>query len=71
MEKKQAIKEAPISVVRYECINKICNILNESKLPVFVKVDFLERILNELRPQVDIEYQRDKANYESSKKQEV
>lgn len=62
MEKKQPKFEPinkPLSVVRHEVINTICFVLNNSNLPVFVKVELLERILAELRPCVETEYQRD------------
>ena len=57
----------PMSVQRVELINRLCNLLNEYELPIFVKVDIIERILNELRQQIDVEYQRDLALYNEKK----
>lgn len=48
----------PIVVARFEALNQICGALNVSGLPAFVKVELLERILNELRPQIDLEYRQ-------------
>lgn len=71
IEKKQhkfePIAAKPISIARHDCLSSICDVLNCSNLPAFAKVEILERILNELRPMVDIEYQHDLELYEKAK----
>lgn len=53
----------PITIARNDCINRVCDALNESGLPAFAKVDLMERILAELRPMMDVEYQKDLEAY--------
>lgn len=75
MDKKQPKFEPaiikPISVERFECLLEICETLNKHNLPVFAKVEIIERILNELRPQVEAEYQRDLALFNAQNNKEV
>lgn len=56
-------KTIPITIARNDCINRVCDALNESGLPAFAKVDLMERILAELRPMMDVEYQKDMEAY--------
>lgn len=56
----------PITIARNDCINRVCDALNESGLPAFAKVDLMERILAELRPMMDVEYQKDLEAYRSA-----
>jgi hypothetical protein len=71
MEKKnptfKTFVEKPIIVARHECIEQICNTLNGSTLPAFVKVEVLERILKELYPLVESEYQAALVQYNNRK----
>ena len=57
--------DKPITVQRFECLAKLVDVLNDNSLPAFVKVEIMERILNELRPEVDAEYQRDIRAYQN------
>lgn len=59
-------KTIPITIARNNCINRVCDALNESGLPAFAKVDLMERILAELRPMMDLEYQKDLEAYRSA-----
>lgn len=59
-------KTIPITIARNDCINRVCDALNESGLPAFAKVDLMERILTELRPMMDVEYQKDLEAYRSA-----
>lgn len=56
----------PITVLRAEFIKDIVGTINASHLPAFIKVEVLERVLAQLRPQVDAELKRDTSAYESA-----
>lgn len=60
----------PITVERADFINAICKTINASPLPAFVKVEVLERVLDQLRPQIDAQYQQDAAFYKQQVEQE-
>lgn len=63
MKQKKTIS---ITIARNDCINRVCDALNESGLPAFAKVDLMERILAELRPMIEAEYRRDLDAYNKS-----
>lgn len=57
--------DKPLTIRRYELIDKLCNAINEAQMPAFVTVDILERMLIEVRKIADIEYENDLKSYES------
>lgn len=57
-----AIKK--MSVLRREFISELCDLVNKTCLPAFVKVECMERALNEMRNIAEEEYQRDLQEYE-------
>lgn len=59
-------KTIPITIARNDCIQRVCDALNESGLPAFAKVDLMERILAELRPMMDAEYRKDLEDYKAA-----
>lgn len=59
-------RTVPITIARNDCINRVCDALNESGLPAFAKVDLMERILAELRPMMDAEYRKDLEDYRAA-----
>lgn len=60
----------PITVSRMEFVESLCDMINASPLPAFVKVEVLERVLDQLRPQIDAQYQQDAAAYKRQVEQE-
>ena len=49
----------PLTVARRDYVEDIVNITNKTDLPMFVKVEVLERVLDEMRPLADNELKRD------------
>jgi hypothetical protein len=50
--------------LRYrECVERICNVINESGMPAFLAAHMLDDISREAHRQADVEYQRDLENY--------
>ena len=61
----------PITVARHDYMAAVCKATNESRLPAFVVVDVLEKVLAELRPAMDAELKHDSATYEAEKAKET
>ena len=55
----------PLTVRRQICLNEICEAIERAKVPAFVAVDVLERVMQEMRRRAVIEYQRDVAAVEN------
>jgi hypothetical protein len=51
----------PITVAYNDYIDQIVKASNEAGLPSFLKIIVLEKVIQELRPIADAEYQRDLA----------
>ena len=62
--------QKPITISQREYIDAIVKLTNECNLPAFLKIDILEKVIGQLRPLIDREYQRDMANWAESQKQE-
>ena len=60
----------PASIRRKECIDKLCNTINEAGLPAFVVVDIVERLLTECRTLAEQEFRRDVEAYHEQAKHE-
>lgn len=58
--------QKPLSLLRRDYINKLCDITNKSCLPAFVVVEALEKLLNQMRKAVDIEIKRDETMWNKS-----
>lgn len=60
----------PLTVARRDYVEDIVNITNKTDLPMFVKVEVLERVLDEMRPLADNELKRDEASYRAALQEE-
>ena len=55
--------QKPITLLRRDFINNICNAVNNSGLPAFVVADVLDRLLSDTRAAVETELKRDEIAY--------
>jgi hypothetical protein len=60
----------PLTVARRDYVEGIVNLTNKTDLPMFVKVEVLERMLDEMRPLIDTELKRDEASYRAALQEE-
>jgi len=60
----------PLTVARRDYVEDIVNITNKADLPMFVKVEVLERMLDEMRPLAETELKRDEASYRAALQEE-
>ena len=59
----------PLTVAHRDYVNEIVNLTNSAPLPSFIKIDVLEKVIQQLRPLVEQEYNRDKAAYDAAEKE--
>lgn len=55
--------EKPITIRRAECIDGICSAINAARLPAFVVVEILERILTNANQLMEQQYHHDIETY--------
>lgn len=60
----------PLTVARRDYVEDIVNITNKADLPMFVKVEVLERVLDQMRPLAENELKRDEASYRAALQEE-
>ena len=65
----EAPMQTPLTVAHRDYVNQIVNLTNSAPLPSFLKIDVLEKVIQQLRPLVEQEYQRDKAAYDEAAKE--
>ena len=58
--------QKPITLAREEFIQAVCDTCNKADIPAFVKIDVLERALNELRKVQETELKRDEAEFRAA-----
>lgn len=62
--------QKPLTVARRDYVEDIVNVTNKAELPMFVKVEVLESVLDEMRPLADNELKRDEASYRAALQEE-
>lgn len=60
--------EKPILLIREDFTNNMLNLIAESKLPLVIIEPILDRLLNETRIGLQKQYEKEKAEYEKSLK---
>lgn len=56
----------PITLAREDFIQAVCDTCNKADIPAFVKIDVLERVLNELRKVQETELKHDEAEFRAA-----
>ena len=58
--------QKPLTVARRDFVQDLVNLVNRTELPTFIKLEVMERILDEMRPLIDTELKRDEATWRAA-----